>query len=59
MRNRLPGLLSAVEIISDIVGEEYARAMAGDNPQAVANDQWIPLCPVPQIPKKKKKWFFF
>jgi len=59
MRNRLPGLLSAVEIISDIVGEEYARAMAGDNPQAVASDQWIPLCPVPQIPKKKKKWFFF
>ncbi len=60
MRNRLPGMMNAVHIITEIVGEEYARAMAGDNPQAIAEDKKdIPLCPVPQIPKKKKKWFFF
>src|SRR5262249_14005945 len=59
MRNRLPGLMRAVNIITEIVGEEYAQAMAGSNPQAITDNKAIPLCPVPQLPKKKKKWFFF
>jgi protein-tyrosine phosphatase len=58
-RNRLPGMSSAVAVIAGLVGEEYARAMSTDNPQAVVEGKAIPMCPVPTRPEIRKKWFFF
>jgi tyrosine-protein phosphatase YwqE len=57
-RNRLPGMSAAVALTAKIVGEEYALAMANDNPAAVVEGRPIPTCPVATIPKKKK-WFMF
>ena len=58
-RNRLPGMSAAVALIAEMVGEEYAKAMSTDNPQAVLDGKAIPTCPVPTKPEKPKKWFFF
>lgn len=57
-RNRLPGLSAAVALTAKIVGEEYARAMADDNPAAVVEGRPIPTCPTATLPRKKK-WFLF
>jgi protein-tyrosine phosphatase len=57
-RNRLPGLTAAVAATAKVVGEEYARAMADDNPAAVVEGRPIPTCPTATIPRKKK-WFLF
>ena len=40
-----------------IVGEESARALVKDNPQAVLDDGEIPYVPDPINPKEKKKSF--
>lgn len=58
-RNRLPGMSAAVAAIAEMVGQEYAHAMSEANPQAVLDGAAIPVCPVPALPEKRKKWFFF
>lgn len=57
-RNRLPGMSAAVALTAQFVGEEYARAMAYDNPSAVVEGRPIPTCPSAVLPKKRK-WFLF
>ena len=59
MRNRLPGMSAAVKAIGELVGEDYAQAMAVDNPGAIVQDSAIPTRPTPVLPKKKKRWIFF
>jgi protein-tyrosine phosphatase len=57
-RNRLPGMSAAVAVTAQFVGEEYARAMAYDNPNAVVEGRPIPTYLSPVLPKKRK-WFLF
>ena len=54
-RNRLPGMSNAVNATAEIVGEEYARAIANDNPAAVVEGRPIPTRPSATVPQKKKK----
>ncbi|MEK6289142.1 MAG: CpsB/CapC family capsule biosynthesis tyrosine phosphatase [Acidobacteriota bacterium] len=58
-RNRLPGMSAAVAATAQIVGEEYARAIAGDNPAAVVDGRPIPSRPTTTVPQKKKRWLLF
>ena len=58
-RNRLPGMSAAVETTAKIVGEEYARDMAGANPAAVVEGKPVPNRPTPTPPQKKKRWSLF
>lgn len=58
-RNRLPGMSEAVAAMAEIVGAEYAGAMAKQNPSAVIEGQPIPERPRPTLPQKRKKWLFF
>jgi protein-tyrosine phosphatase len=58
-RNRLPGMSTAVATTAEIVGENYARAIADDNPAAVLEGRSIPIRPTPTLPQKKKKWLLF
>ena len=57
-RNRLPGMSAAVARAAEIVGEEYARAMAQDNPAAVVEGKPIPTHRAATLPRKKK-WLLF
>lgn len=59
MRNRVPGMSAAVAETAQIVGEEYARAIAEANPLAVVEGKPISTRPNPTVPLKKKKWFLF
>lgn len=59
MRNRLPGLSAGVASAAEIVGEEYARAIAEDNPAAVVEGRPIPTRPTAARPHRKKKWLLF
>ncbi|MFP5262156.1 MAG: tyrosine-protein phosphatase [Blastocatellia bacterium] len=58
-RNRLPGMSEAARAASDIVGQEYARAIAEDNPAAVVEGKPIPVRPPAALPQKKRRWLFF
>lgn len=58
-RNRLPGLSAGVASTAEIVGEEYARAIADDNPAAVVEGRPIPARPTANLPQKKKRWLLF
>jgi protein-tyrosine phosphatase len=58
-RNRLPGMSAAVAAIASLVGEDYARAMAEENPRAVVEGRPLPVRPAPELPKKRKRWLFF
>ena len=58
-RNRLPGMSEGVALTAEVVGEEYARAMAVENPLAVVEGRSIPSLPTPELPKKKKRWGLF
>jgi len=58
-RNRLPGMSEAVALTAEIVGDEYARAIADANPLAVVEGRPIPSIPNPELPKKKKRWALF
>lgn len=58
-RNRLPGMSAAVASTAEIVGEEYARAIADDNPAAVVEGRPIPTRLTTTFPKKKKRWLLF
>jgi protein-tyrosine phosphatase len=58
-RNRLPGMSEAVALTAEIVGEQYARSIADENPLAVVEGRSIPSVPNPEIPKKKKRWLLF
>jgi protein-tyrosine phosphatase len=58
-RNRLPGMSEAVRAAADIVGQEYARAIAEDNPAAVVEGKPIPVRPAAMLPQKKRRWLFF
>src|SRR5215510_8389996 len=59
MRNRLPGMSAAVAATAEIVGEEYARAIAEANPLAVVEGEPISNRPDPTVPPKKKRWSLF
>jgi protein-tyrosine phosphatase len=59
VRNRLPGMSAAAGVIAEIVGAEYAEAMATNNPAAVVGGEAIPVRPAPVMPAKRKKWIFF
>jgi protein-tyrosine phosphatase len=58
-RNRLPGMSSAVAAVTQLVGDEFANAMAKDNPAAVVKGETIPFRPAAFSPKRRKKWLFF
>jgi protein-tyrosine phosphatase len=58
-RNRLPGMSEAVRATAEIIGEEYAQAIAEQNPAAVIERSPIPVRPQPLLPQKKRKWFLF
>jgi len=58
-RNRLPGMSEAVALTAEVVGDEYARAIADANPLAVVEGRPIPSVPNPELPKKKKRWALF
>ena len=58
-RNRLPGMSEAVRATAEVVGEQYALAIAKDNPAAVVEGRAIPQRPAPVLPQKKKWWQFF
>lgn len=58
-RNRLPGMSAAVTATAEVVGEEYAQAIAGENPAAVVDGKRIPTFPSPTVPQKKRRWLFF
>ena len=58
-RNRLPGMSNAVNATAEIVGEEYARAMANDNPAAVVEGRPIPTRLSATVPQKKRRWLLF
>jgi protein-tyrosine phosphatase len=50
-------LSEAMKRAQMIVGEEKARALVKDNPQAVLDDKEIPYVPDPINPKEKEKSF--
>lgn len=61
---RRPVLSQAAAIAADWGGEEYARAMVEDNPEALINDRAIPFQPDADVDallgrKKSKSWFAF
>jgi protein-tyrosine phosphatase len=58
-RNRLPGMSAAVAATAEIVGNDYAHAMADGNPGAVVEGKPIPMNPIATIPQKKRRWLFF
>jgi len=58
-RNRLPGMSAAVAATAEIVGDDYAQAIAGENPAAVVDGKPIPVNPSATMPQKKKRWLFF
>jgi protein-tyrosine phosphatase len=58
-RNRLPGMSEAVQATAEIIGEEYAQAIAKDNPSAVVEGKPIPVRPEAMRPQKRKRWLFF
>lgn len=57
-RNRLPGMSAAVAATAEIVGEEYAQAIADENPAAVVEGKSIPTRPTATLPQKKRRWLF-
>jgi protein-tyrosine phosphatase len=56
-RSFVPRLSEAVERAVTIIGEEKARALVRDNPQAVLDDEEIPYLDDPINPKEKEKPF--
>ena len=61
---RRPLLSHAVAIAADWGGEEYARAMVEENPEALINDRAIPFQPDADVDallgrRKNKSWFAF
>ena len=56
-RSSAPRLSEAVKKAEMIVGEEKARALVKDNPQAVLDDEEIPYLFEPINPKEKQKSF--
>jgi protein-tyrosine phosphatase len=58
-RNRLPGISAAVGLCAEIVGEDYAGAMAEDNPAAVVEGRPIPVRLSASLPQKRRRWLLF
>jgi protein-tyrosine phosphatase len=58
-RNRLPGMSAAVASTAEVVGNEYAQAIASQNPAAVVEGKPVPLRPTATTPQKKRKWLLF
>lgn len=54
-RSKAPRLSEAVTIAASIVGEERAKALVKENPQAVLDDQQIPCFPEPINPEEKQR----
>jgi protein-tyrosine phosphatase len=55
-RNRLPGMSKAVAQAAELVGDEYARAIAEENPAAVVDSSPVPFIPRATLPRKRR-WF--
>jgi protein-tyrosine phosphatase len=58
-RSRLPGMSAAVASVAELVGSDFASAMADGNPDAVVRGERIPVRPDAFMPRKRKKWLFF
>ncbi|MBL8189683.1 MAG: hypothetical protein JNK38_16850, partial [Acidobacteria bacterium] len=59
---RRPVLSAAAAIAAELVGEDYARAMVEENPEALIRDQAIPVQPdadMDALLGRKKSWFAF
>jgi protein-tyrosine phosphatase len=59
---RRPVLSAAAAIAAEWIGEDYARAMVEDNPEALVKDLAIPFQPDPDLDSllgRKKSWFAF
>ncbi len=59
---RRPILSAAVAVAAGLVGEEYARALVEENPEALVNDRAIPVQPdvdMDALLGRKKSWFAF
>jgi protein-tyrosine phosphatase len=54
-RTSAPRLMDAVKKIEVIIGEEKARALVVENPQAVLSDLEIPYFPEPVDPREREK----
>src|SRR6185503_3371694 len=48
-----------IRLPAEIVGEEYARAIATDNPAAVVEGRPIPTRLSATVPQKKRRWLLF
>ncbi|HKV37769.1 MAG TPA: CpsB/CapC family capsule biosynthesis tyrosine phosphatase [Blastocatellia bacterium] len=59
MRNRVPGLSSAVSMVADIIGVEGANRIATSNPASVITGDALDWKPPLVEPVKRKKWLFF
>lgn len=59
-RRRRPGLSRVYEVARDLVGDDVARALVIDNPQAVVDGEPLPYVPdaIPK-PAKHSRWSFF
>jgi protein-tyrosine phosphatase len=54
-RSKAPRLSEAVKIAASLIGEERAKALVKENPQAVLDDQQIPDFPEPINPEEKER----
>ena len=54
-RSKAPRLSEAVKIAASLIGEERAKALVKENPQAVLDDQQIPDFPEPIHPEEKER----
>jgi protein-tyrosine phosphatase len=54
-RSKAPRLSEAVSMAASLIGEEGARALVKENPQAVLDDQPISYFPEPVNPEEKEK----
>ena len=55
---RSPGLSRAAKLAQEIVGEEGAKQMVKNNPEAVIRGDDIPRARIKKLPKRKRFWVF-
>jgi len=56
VRSIPPTLTGALRIVREAAGEEYARALVQDNPEAVLNDGSLPYVPDTMEPRARQKY---
>jgi len=59
MRNRLPGLSEANQLVADFVGQDVAKSISIDNPGAIVDGKPLPWRPSPVMPDTGRKWWPF